>query len=80
MAITPTLYSIDIVEQQKIEQPRLFYIDIVETHLSLSLPLIYDINIVETHLPISVPLLYDINVSWFDYINDSNALFAFSGL
>lgn len=45
MAITPTLYSIDIVEQQKIEQPRLFYIDIVETHLPLSLPLIYDINI-----------------------------------
>lgn len=63
MATTPTLYSIDIVEQQKIEQPRLFYIDIVETHL-----------------PISVPLLYDINVSWLDYINDSNALFAFSGL
>ena len=63
MATTPTLYSIDIVEQQKLEQPRLFSIDIVETHL-----------------PISVPLLYDINVSWFDYINDSNALFAFSGL
>lgn len=63
MATTPTLYSIDIVEQQKIEQPRLFSIDIVETHL-----------------PISVPLLYDINVSWLDYINDSNALFAFSGL
>ena len=64
MATTPTLYSIDIVEQQKLEQPRLFSIDIVETHL-----------------PISVPLLYDINVSWFDYIkNDSNSLFAFSGL
>jgi len=63
MATTPTLYSIDIVEQQKLEQPRLFYIDIVETYL-----------------PISLPLLYDINVSWLDYINDSNALFAFSGL
>ena len=59
----PTLYSIDIVEKQELEQPRLFYIDIVETHL-----------------PISLPLLYEINVSWFDYINDSNALFAFSGL
>ena len=45
MSTTPTLYSIDIVEQQKLEQPRLFYIDIVETHLPLSLPLIYDINI-----------------------------------
>ena len=64
MATTPTLYSIDIVEQQKIEQPRILSVDIVEVRL-----------------PLNLPLLYDINISWFDYIkNDSNALFAFSGL
>ena len=63
MATTPTLYSIDIVEQQKIEQPRLFYIDIVEERL-----------------PLNLPMIFDVNISWFDYINDSNALFAFSGL
>ena len=64
MATTPTLYSIDIVEQQKHEQPRILSVDIVEVRL-----------------PLNLPLLYEINVSWFDYIkNDSNALFAFSGL
>ncbi len=63
MATTPTLYSIDIVEQQKIEQPRIISVDIVEVRL-----------------PLNLPLLYDINVSWLDYINDSNAFFAFSGL
>ena len=63
MATTPTLYSIDIVEQQKIEQPRILSVDIVEVRL-----------------PLNLPLLYDINVSWLYYINDSNALFAFSGL
>lgn len=64
MATTPTLYSIDIVEQQKIEQPRVLSVDIVEVRL-----------------PLNLPLLFDINISWIDYIkNDSNALFAFSGL
>lgn len=63
MATTPTLYSIDIVEQQKIEQPRLFYIEIVEVRL-----------------PLNLPMIFDVNISWVDYINDSNALFAFSGL
>ena len=63
MATTPTLYSIDIVEQQKLEQPRILSIDIVEVRL-----------------PLNLPLLYDINISWFDYINDNNAFFAFSGL
>ena len=63
MATTPTLYSIDIVEQQKLEQPRILSIDIVEVRLLLNLPMILDVYI-----------------SWFDYINDSNAFFAFSGL
>ena len=63
MATTPTLYSIDIVEQQKIEQPRILSVDIVEVRP-----------------PLNLPLLYDINISWFDYINDNNAFFAFSGL
>ena len=76
----PNLYSIDIVEKQELEQPRLFYIDIVEQQ-KIEQPRLFYIDIVETHLPISLPLLYDINVSWVDYIkNDSNALFAFSGL
>ncbi len=64
MATTPTLYSIDIVEQQKIEQPRIISVDIVEVRL-----------------PLNLPIIFDVNVSWVDYIkNDSNALFAFSGL
>ena len=64
MATTPTLYSIDIVEQQKLEQPRIISIDIVEVRL-----------------PLNLPMIFDVNISWFDYIkNDSNALFAFSGL
>ncbi len=80
MATTPALYSVDIVEQQKLEQPRLFSIEIVEQQ-KLEQPRLFYIDIVETHLPISLPLLYDINVSWLDYIkNDNNALFAFSGL
>ena len=64
MATTPTLYSIDIVEQQKLEQPRILSVDIVEIRL-----------------PLNLPLIFDVNISWVDYIkNDSNALFAFSGL
>ena len=64
MATTPTLYSIDIVEQQKLEQPRIISVDIVEVRL-----------------PLNLPMIFDVNISWFDYIkNDSNALFAFSGL
>ena len=60
----PTLYTIDVVEQQKLEQPRVLSVDIVEVRL-----------------PLNLPLLYEINISWIDYIkNDSNALFAFSGL
>ncbi len=63
MATTPTLYSIDIVEQQKLEQPRILSVDIVEVRP-----------------PLNLPMIFDVNVSWLDYINDSNALFAFSGL
>ena len=63
MATTPALYSIDIVEQQKLEQPRILSIDIVEVRL-----------------PLNLPMILDVNISWFDYINDNNAFFAFSGL
>ena len=63
MATTPALYSIDIVEQQKIEQPRIISVDIVEVRL-----------------PLNLPMILDVNISWFDYINDNNAFFAFSGL
>ena len=59
----PTLYTIDVVEQQKLEQPRVLSVDIVEVRL-----------------PLNLPMIFDVNISWFDYINDSNALFAFSGL
>ena len=79
MATTPTLYSIDIVEQQKIEQPRLFYIDIVEQQ-KIEQPRIISVDIVEVRLPLNLPMIFDVNVSWFDYINDNNAFFAFSGL
>lgn len=80
MATTPTLYSIDIVEQQKLEQPRLFYIDIVEQQ-KLEQPRILSVEIVEVRIPLNLPIIFDINISWVDYIkNDSNALFAFSGL
>ena len=64
MATTPTLYSIDIVEQQKLEQPRILSVDIVEVRLPLNLPLIFDVNISW--------------VDYIK--NDSNAFFAFSGL
>ena len=64
MATTPTLYSIDIVEQQKIEQPRIISVDIVEVRLPLNLPIILDVNI----------SWFDY------IKNDSNAFFAFSGL
>lgn len=60
----PTLYSIDIVEQQKLEQPRILSVDIVEVRLPLNLPMILDINISW--------------VDYIK--NDSNAFFAFSGL
>ena len=64
MATTPTLYSIDIVEQQKLEQPRILSVDIVEVRLPLNLPIILDVNI----------SWFDY------IKNDSNAFFAFSGL
>ena len=60
----PNLYSIDIVEQQKLEQPRILSVDIVEVRLPLNLPMILDVNI---------SWLDYIK-------NDSNAFFAFSGL
>ena len=41
----PTLYSIDIVEQQKLEQPRTISVEIAETHIPMSLPLLYEINV-----------------------------------
>ena len=63
MATTPALYSVDIVEQQKLEQPRILSVDIVEVRL-----------------PLNLPMILDVNISWLDYINDSNAFFAFSGL
>ena len=63
MATTPALYSVDIVEQQKLEQPRILSVDIVEVRL-----------------PLNLPIILDVNISWFDYINDNNAFFAFSGL
>ena len=76
----PTLYSIDIVEQQKLEQPRLFSVEIVDKQ-TLEQPRLFSVEIVETHIPISVPLIYEINVSWLDYIvDDSNALFSFGGI
>ena len=64
MATTPTLYSIDIVEQQKLEQPRILSGDIVEVRPPLNLPIILDVNI---------SWLDYIK-------NDNNAFFAFSGL
>ena len=41
----PNLFSIEIVEQQKLEQPRLFYVEIVETNIPISLPFLYEINV-----------------------------------
>ena len=64
MATTPALYSVDIVEQQKLEQPRILSVDIVEVRLPLNLPIILDVNI----------SWFDY------IKNDSNAFFAFSGL
>ena len=80
MATTPNLYSIDIVEQQKLEQPRILSVDIVEVRLPLNLPMILSVDIVEVRLPLNLPMILDVNISWFDYINDNNAFFAFSGL
>ena len=81
MATTPTLYPIDIVEQQELEQPRILSVDIVEVRLPLNLPMILSVDIVEVRLPLNLPLIFDVNISWVDYIkNDSNAFFAFSGL
>ena len=75
----PNLYSIDIVEQQKLEQPRILSIDIVEQQ-KLEQPRILSVDIVEVRLPLNLPMIFDVNISWFDYINDNNAFFAFSGL
>ena len=41
----PAIYSIEIVEQQKLEQPRLFYVEIVETNIPISVPLIYEVTV-----------------------------------
>jgi hypothetical protein len=41
----PAIYSIDIVDTQTLEQPRAFSVDIVETHIPISLPLLYEINV-----------------------------------
>ena len=60
----PTLYSIDIVEQQKLEQPRTISVEIVETHIPLSLPLLYEINVSWLDY----------------IVDDSNALFSFGGI
>ena len=80
MATTPALYSIDVVEQQKHEQPRILSVDIVEQK-KLEQPRILSVDIVEVRLPLNLPMILDINISWVDYIkNDSNAFFAFSGL
>ena len=79
MATIPTLYSIDVIEERKLEQPRLLSIDIVEQQ-KIEQPRIISVDIVEVRLPLNLPMIFDVNISWFDYINDSNALFAFSGL
>ena len=60
----PTLYSIDIVEQQTLEQPRLFYVEIVETNIPISVPLIYEINVSWLDY----------------IVDDSNAIFCFGGI
>ena len=60
----PTLYSIDIVEQQTLEQPRLFYVEIVETHIPISLPSLCEINVSWLDY----------------IVDDSNALFSFGGI
>ena len=41
----PAIYSIDIVDKQTLEQPRSFSVEIVETHIPISVPLIYEINV-----------------------------------
>ena len=60
----PTLYSIDIVDKQTLEQPRLFYVEIVEIHIPRSLPLLYEINVSWLDY----------------IVDDSNALFSFGGI
>ena len=41
----PAIYSIDIVDKQTLEQPRTISVEIVETHIPISLPLLYEINV-----------------------------------
>ena len=41
----PAIYSIDIVDKQTLEQPRTISVEIVETHVPISLPLLYEINV-----------------------------------
>ena len=41
----PAIYSIDIVDTQTLEQPRTISVEIVETHVPISLPFIYEINV-----------------------------------
>ena len=60
----PALYSIEIVEQQTLEQPRLFYVEIVETNIPMSLPSLYEINVSWLDY----------------IVDDSNALFSFGGI
>ena len=60
----PAIYSIDIVDKQTLEQPRLFSVEIVETHIPISLPLLYEINVSWLDY----------------IVDDSNALFSFGGI
>ena len=60
----PNLYSIEIVEQQTLEQPRLFYVEIVETNIPISSPSLYEINVSWLDY----------------IVDDSNALFSFGGI
>ena len=41
----PAIYSIDIVDKQTLEQPRTISVEIVETHVPISLPLLYEVNV-----------------------------------
>ena len=60
----PAIYSIDIVDKQTLEQPRTISVEIVETHIPISVPLIYEINVSWLDY----------------IVDDSNALFSFGGI
>ena len=59
----PAIYSIDIVDKQTLEQPRTISVEIVETHVPISLPLIYEVTVSWLDY----------------IVDDSNALFSFGG-